>query len=979
MKTERRASRRFLSALLALTVAVSAFAGCVFAPAAAAEEYEPAEYGFTAGTDGAGITDPNVSLSRISGANRCVTAAAISERGFASAETVVIASGTNYADALAGTSLAYALAAPILLAAGNEPDEATAAEILRLGASEAVILGGGKAVSPEYEDALVGMGLSVRRLSGATRLETAVRIAEELGTLCGAPSELFVVSGENYPDALAVGCVAALKGSPVLYSVKSGAVDPATAAFAAASGAQKVTIIGGSASVGTPAEAALRSAAGVSPKRIGGTDRFDTDLKILNEYKSLFTGKPVVLATGLNYPDALAGGVLAAREGAPVLLAGNALTETQYDYLFGKAPAEICVLGGTGAVANTVAYAARYGSALGRAKVSSATNDAKAAAIVSAMTLQQRVGQMMPSIRTYSSKNLTALNDSIRSAIKKYGIGGFILFAENTQGTEQTARLVNDLQRNSAAGLSRMNMLISIDQEGGSIIRLKTGTNTCGSMAVGALGDTAAASDNAAIIGSELAALGINTDFAPVLDVNSNPANPVIGVRSFSSSPDLVSTMGKAYISGLHGEGVAAALKHFPGHGDTATDSHTGLPLVNKTRAQLDSFELVPFKAAIDAGADLVMTAHIQYPQIETGSYKSTSTGKPVYLPATLSKTIITGILRGDLGYDGVVTTDAMNMGAIAQNFAPADAAALAINAGVDILLMPVEITSQTGLNNLGAYISTIVTGIDSGKISKDNVTKSAQRIVKLKLERGILYNNGESAAAAVTRAKAVVGSKAHHDKELEIAEKAVTVVKNTGSVLPLKPVSGERVTIFYPYNGEQNSINYAVGNLRSAGRLSSGVSISVCGYRSATVNDFSTQISKSTAVVVFTEAYSQSYLDEKSSNGWQAVFVDALITRAHSLGKKVILVSANLPYDAARYTSADAVLFCYGAKDMSVTPTSWNGEVVGFGPNIIAAVDVVFGKTSPKGKLPVDIPALDDSRNYTSTILYKRGTGLSW
>ena len=271
--------------------------------------------------------------------------------------------------------------------------------------------------------------------------------------------------------------------------------------------------------------------------------------------------------------------------------------------------------------------------------------------VVSRMTLTEKICQLlMPSFSLWKEDGeetkVTTLNSEIKNSIQKHGFGGVILFADNCEGASQTAKLVYEMQRAAKNSPTHLPMLIGIDQEGGYITRLNTGTRTCGNMALGALNDAGETELSASIIGSELSSLGINTDFAPDADINSNPANPVIGIRSFSSDADIVARMTAAYINGLHKSGVAAAAKHFPGHGDTSTDSHSGLPCINKSLSELEKNELVPFCAAIEAGTDIIMTAHIQFPQIEKQTYTSVSTGEKITLPATLSHNIVTGILR---------------------------------------------------------------------------------------------------------------------------------------------------------------------------------------------------------------------------------------------------------------------------------------------------------------------------------------------
>ena len=262
--------------------------------------------------------------------------------------------------------------------------------------------------------------------------------------------------------------------------------------------------------------------------------------------------------------------------------------------------------------------------------------------MLSAMTLREKVAQMMiASFRVWQEvpetengeqpaeespkTNITELNDEIREMIARDHFGGILLFGENLVDPEQSLRLVSDLQTTNRNG-GGIPQLIFVDQEGGNVNRVPYSTIGVSNMALGASGDPENARKMARIHGEEIALLGIHTNFAPVVDVNNNAANPVIGVRSFSDDPQTVAQFGCAYLAGLHDAGIIAALKHFPGHGNTATDSHTGLPLINSTYEGLKECELVPFRAAIDAGADMVMSAHIQYPQIEQETYPSAPT-----------------------------------------------------------------------------------------------------------------------------------------------------------------------------------------------------------------------------------------------------------------------------------------------------------------------------------------------------------------
>ncbi|MBR5088934.1 MAG: beta-hexosaminidase [Ruminiclostridium sp.] len=606
--------------------------------------------------------------------------------------------------------------------------------------------------------------------------------------------------------------------------------------------------------------------------------------------------------------------------------------------------------------------------------------------ILAGMTLEQKIAQMISVSFHYwtditesdgsadTSQVTTVLNEKQKAFLTKYDIGGITLFAKNTVGTEQTARLTAEIQEAALESEQGIPLLICADQEGGYITRLKTGTTTCGNMALGATGDTQAAYDNAAIIGSELYALGINTDYAPVLDVNNNPANPVINVRSFSSDPELVAKLGTAYIEGLESEGVISTVKHFPGHGDTDTDSHTGFPKIDKPLDEIRELELIPYAATVDK-ADMVMTAHIQFPQIETETYTSVESGEEVYLPATLSKTIITGILRGELGFDGVVITDAMLMDAIKVNFDPLDAAILAINADVDMILEPMYIVDDASIEELDRYISAIADAVNDGRIPLSQIDDSVMRILSLKIEKGLFDERG-NIDDAVSNAKKIVGSQENHDKELEIAEKAITLIKNDDDTLPVKLNENDTVAYFYPYEGEENTIEFALDRLKAVGIVPTSVTADCHCVTEKNAAGFEDVISNSAVVILAVETYRQANMDAANEKGWQAVFADEMIDTAHRLGKKVVLLSMQLPYDAARYTKADAILCAYCGDDMPVIPTEYDGETATYGVNYPAALITVFGGNSPTGKLPVDIPALDENTMYTDTILYPIGYG---
>ena len=611
----------------------------------------------------------------------------------------------------------------------------------------------------------------------------------------------------------------------------------------------------------------------------------------------------------------------------------------------------------------------------------------RAAEIVAGMTLEQKISQMLMIQYRYwredgsngKSADVTVLNEPVAELLGKYSFGGVILFAENVKGTEQTARLTSQLQEAAAKNEQGIPLLIAADQEGGSVIRLGTGTNTCGNMALGATFDANCAYENASIIAEELSAVGINVDFAPVLDVNNDPENPIINIRSFSSDPGIVSEMGKGYIAGLADNGIIGCAKHFPGHGDTSTDSHTGFPLIDKSYDELNSCELVPFRAAAEAGADMVMTAHIQFPQIEKNTYTSVTTGEQVYLPATLSKTILTDILRDDIGFEGVVVTDAMEMAAVANNFDLYDSAELAINAGVDLILMPVDPSSYEGIAKLEKYIDVIEEKVESGAISEQRINESAERIIDLKLKRN-LWDWERDVEKKVADALATVGSFEHHKKELEISNKAITLLENKDNTLPVPLEENDKVLFFYVNMNADNSFRYAFDCLKKEGLIPESAVAECIDYRADvdhSAAEYADKIKEAKAVIIASDNWGENEFDPATQSGIESKFNDELTALTHSFGKKIIVISIMYPYDAARFTDADAFLLAYGRKMMPVIPTEYNGELKTYGPNLISAILTVFGGNTPTGKLPVDVYEIDEKYQYTDKILYRLGSGL--
>lgn len=607
--------------------------------------------------------------------------------------------------------------------------------------------------------------------------------------------------------------------------------------------------------------------------------------------------------------------------------------------------------------------------------------------LLAQMTTEEKVSQMlMPTFRYYTDDTgdrhpLEEITPSVKASLQKHSYAGVVLYAQNAVETEKNVMLIDAMQKANASVEGRPQLLVAADQEGGRNTRLGQGTQMPGNMAMGATGDLSATATEARIIGQELQAIGYNFDFAPVVDVNNNPVNPVIGVRSFSDDPEIVAEQGIAYMKALRETGTISSLKHFPGHGDTDTDSHTGLPSISKTYEELKACELIPFQACIDEGADAVMTAHIQYPNIETETYRSKLIGEDIYLPATLSKTILTDMLRVDMGFDGVIITDALNMDAIEKHFDRLDVARLAIEAGADILLIPLDTSTEEGILDLDQYITDVANMVEKGEISKEKVDAAVLRILSLKEEKNMLEPYDDSdLEARVAEAVSFVGSPANHEVEWDLAKQTVTLVKNDGNVLPLTR-SGQKVTVLTPFNDEDLNVEDVADRLRNEGKLAEDTVISVHSIGGMDFDAVSPLLEGQDHVVVISEISRAVEMDPAQTAGAYSALVDKIITTVHAAGGKVTILSTRLPYDAARYQAADAILLAWLSKGMSEDPRNpGNGAMKQYGPNMLAALYLAFSPDeSPNGKLPVNIPALDSDYNYSTQTLYARGYGLNY
>ena len=445
-------------------------------------------------------------------------------------------------------------------------------------------------------------------------------------------------------------------------------------------------------------------------------------------------------------------------------------------------------------------------------------------------------------------------------------------------------------------------MFISVDQEGGLVVRVTDGATIFpGNMAVGATGDPALARQVATASANEMLAMGVNMFLGPDVDVNTNPLNPVIGVRSYGSNVDLVTQMATQGVEGVQSTGVSAVTKHFPGHGDTSVDSHRDLPVVPHPLERLESLEFKPFEAAMQAGVDGIMTGHLYLPRIEPQQN----------LPATLSRTVVTGLLREQLGYQGLVLTDSLDMDAIKKERTPAQAAVDAFDAGVDMLLIG-GITQEDRMH-LADGPPALLAAVQSGRISEARLDESVLRILTAKARRGLL--SGSSVAPDPT----VLNSPQDRALALEVARGAVTLQRDDAGLLPL--AATEKVLVVEAPSSTKSRV---VDDTLASSLLDAVKQFAPAAF-GATSED-AVQAATSADIVVF------GTFDLAQSQAQQE-FAQQLV----ATGKPVVAVSLRGPYDAPVATEIPTFMTVYGDRPV----------------HLQAAAEALFGKLQPHGQVP--------------------------
>ncbi len=461
--------------------------------------------------------------------------------------------------------------------------------------------------------------------------------------------------------------------------------------------------------------------------------------------------------------------------------------------------------------------------------------------------------------------------------------------------------------------------MISTDEEGGLVTRVPAPFVTSpGNMALGATGDPADARTAARTVGAQLAAIGINLDDAPVVDVNTNPANTADGARSFGDDPAAVAAYAAAAVHGFHDAGVGDSVKHFPGLGSTSVNTDNGIAVTDETRSEFMRTDVPPFRSAIAAGADTVMAAHIVAPSLD-----------PSGTPASLSEPIVTGVLRHQLRYNGVVITDALNAAAL-DEYPPVDRVLKAVEAGVDQVLMPTDVPGS---------VQALIDAVHSGRISERRIDQSVTRILTMKMRRGMF----DHPLVDVGAAAGAVGTPAQAATMAGIAGRSVTLVKNSAGVLPLSAGSGspaKKVLVTGWGSGSTATLSTAIA------------------AHGVTAQQFYAGTSPSAAVIalIVAAAEQSDATVVITSNAWGNTAQQALVNALVATGKPVIPVAVGAPYDIAYYDGASSYL---AASSYST-------------PSLQAVADTIFG-AQPTGHLPVAVTAPDGS------VLYPRGTGLSY
>lgn len=567
-------------------------------------------------------------------------------------------------------------------------------------------------------------------------------------------------------------------------------------------------------------------------------------------------------------------------------------------------------------------------------------------ALMESMTIEDKIGQMI--MVGFDDRSLTP---ELEDHLNKIHAGNVIFLGRNYADPQQMWEFTNALQRMASCRSVPVGFFTAIDQEGGVVARLLNGVTVFpGNMALGATAQTHYARRAAEATAREMLQLGLNMNLAPVLDVNNNPGNPAIGVRSYGENPELVAAMGAEAVAASQSAGVLATAKHFPGKGDVTRDSHIDLPHVPHNRERLNQVELVPFKAAIAAGVGAIMTAHVTFPAIEP---------EPL-LPATMSQRVLQGLLRDELGFRGIIITDDLFMGAISKSHGLAEAAIRSINAGADIVLMCHNPDDQV------IATKAVWEAARSGRIAMYTIDSSVRRVLSAKALFGILTPPVQA------RRPQGVGSQANRRLALEIARESVTVVLDRDGIIPFSPggagAGGSGHTEGASGGASGGACRGACRGACGAGRddrndvdvlvispdiknltmvedtgchgspLAKAVRMFVPGAPDITVSQSPSDQEIQDAA---TAAFGRDLVIVGTHNGHLYPAQARLVKRVAQAGSPVVVVGMRNPYDVGDFPEIGTYVAAYSFRECSMQ----------------AAAEVIFGFTVPLGQLPVTIP----------------------
>ena len=523
--------------------------------------------------------------------------------------------------------------------------------------------------------------------------------------------------------------------------------------------------------------------------------------------------------------------------------------------------------------------------------------------ILDKMSIEEKIGQVvMVSIENKE------MDEDLMNWLSDYQIGNIILYGKNISDAPQASHLNQQLQE-TILSLTDIPALLAVDQEGGNISRIHKGATVFPSnMAVGA----ARPDDlypSAWAMAQELKDMGFNMNLAPVMDVNSNPDNPVINIRSYGDDPDKVSEYGSLWIRGMQENGVIATAKHFPGHGDTDTDSHFDLPVSDKSVQQLMETELVPFRGAIHSGVSAILTSHILFPEIDSE------------YPATMSQKILTDLLRDEMGYTGVIVSDSLQMAAIRDHYGMETAAVQALNAGVDLLILGDGRTlKDTDPDLQTPVITALHEAVRNGSLSTEVLNRAVMNVLKLKNSYGLFETDPATYHAPYSQ-----DLKNHQALAQEISDQAITLVSDEAGLLPLPTESNLFVSYPSGYDlefGHSSFCDVAVDHLY-------GKPVTV--HKNPTHAEIEEVLFRAdnydTAIVL---------VSDMEHNPNQRVMIDRLLEKEIPL----IVICIDSPYDLRYLEDIDTVFVTYG-----YTPSS-----------VLSAIALMNGTLTPQGIIPVEV-----------------------